>query len=92
MDDGSYTWDPDDNDSMMSDGNVSDIEGEQGSGRNKRFRRAANKVKIFSEAADYSHIKSKVNSTNPSMRPLKFKLKEYLFKLKKKVLIVGSIS
>ena len=76
MDDGSYMWDHDDNDSMFSDGNVSDVESGQGSGTgNKRFRRAANKVRIFSEAADYSHIKSKVNSSNPSMRPLKFKLK-----------------
>lgn len=61
-DDEDYPWDPDDGDSMFSDGNVSDVESSQGSDKNKRFRRAANKVRIFSEAVDYSHIKSKVNA------------------------------
>ena len=61
-DDEDYPWDPDDGDSMFSDGNVSDVESSQDSDKNKRFRRAANKVRIFSEAVDYSHIKSKVNA------------------------------
>lgn len=61
MDNGSSLWNCDDSDSMFSDGNASDVESAQGSDARQRFQRAANKFKIFNQATDYSHVKSKVN-------------------------------
>ena len=57
--DGSNYWDHDDYDSMV-DGSGSDGESLTSSNGKRRFRRAANHVRIFSEGADYSHVRSKV--------------------------------
>ena len=61
MDNSSSLWNCDDSDGMFSDGNASDVDSTQGSDARQRFQRAANKFKIFNQATDYSHVKSKVN-------------------------------
>lgn len=53
-------WNPYDSDFVMSDSNASDVEGGQGTDASRHFRRAANKVKIFNQPTDYSHVQSKV--------------------------------
>lgn len=42
------------------DASGSDAESLTSSDGRRRFRRAANKIRIFSEGADYSHLRSKV--------------------------------
>lgn len=64
--DESFIWTHEDldSDSMLSDSNVSDVESAEGSEAKQRFRRAANKFRIFNQATDYSHVRSKVNGPN----------------------------
>ncbi|KAJ7372987.1 hypothetical protein OS493_015457 [Desmophyllum pertusum] len=57
----------------MVDGSGSDGESLTSSNGKRRFRRAANHIRIFSEGADYSHVRSKVNTgiaaKNSSLSP-----------------------
>ena len=62
FDDGSNYLELDDRDSTF-DASASGSDGESltSSDGEQRFRRAANKIRIFSESVDYSHVKSKVD-------------------------------
>ena len=62
FDDGSNYWELEDGDSTF-DASASGSDGESltSSDGKRRFRRAANKIRIFSESVDYSHVKSKVD-------------------------------
>lgn len=60
FDDGSNYWELEDGDSTF-DASGSDGESLTSSDGKRRFRRAANKIRIFSESVDYSHVKSKVD-------------------------------
>ena len=62
FDDGGNYWELDDGDSAFdASASGSDGEGLTSSDGRRRFRRAANKIRIFSERADYSHVQSKVD-------------------------------
>ncbi|KAL9951711.1 hypothetical protein ACROYT_G044433 [Oculina patagonica] len=72
IDDGSNYWDHGDDDSTFdASGSGSEAESLTSSDGRRRFRRAANKVRIFSESVDYSHVRSKVNTgiTKSSLSP-----------------------
>ena len=60
FDDGNNFSELEDGDSTI-DPSGSDGESLTSSDGQRRFRRAANKVRIFSESVDYSHVKSKVD-------------------------------
>lgn len=62
IEDGSNCGDYEDEDSTF-DASASGSDGESltSSDGKRRFRRAANKVRIFSESVDYSHVRSKVD-------------------------------
>jgi len=62
FDDGSNYWEFEDGDSTF-DASASGSDGESltSSDGKRRFRRAANKIRIFSESVDYSHVRSKVD-------------------------------
>lgn len=60
FDDGNNFSELEDGDSTI-DPSGSDGESLTSSDGKRRFRRAANKVRIFSESVDYSHVKSKVD-------------------------------
>lgn len=61
VDDGSDYWDHGDDDSTFdASGSGSEAESLTSSDGRRRFRRAANKVRIFSQSVDYSHVRSKV--------------------------------
>ena len=60
FDDGKNFSELEDGDSTI-DPSGSDGESLTSSDGQRRFRRAANKVRIFSESVDYSHVKSKVD-------------------------------
>ena len=60
--DGGNYWELEDGDSTF-DASASGSDGESftSSDGKRRFRRAANKIRIFSERVDYSHVKGKVD-------------------------------
>ena len=62
FDDGTNHWELENGDSTF-DASASGSDGESltSSEDKRRFRRAANKIRIFSESVDYSHVRSKVN-------------------------------
>jgi len=62
VDDGNNYWELEDGESTF-DASASGSDGESltSSDGKRRFRRAANKVRIFSESVDYSHVRSKVD-------------------------------